>query len=570
MAQPEHPPSPDPSEDTPPPPCLEADKAMPELDPHEAESNVLRHPFSRAFWLGTVDLRPLGIIRILLGLVTLWDLFRRSEDLVAWHTDLGVLPRQALVEGIARAWRLSLLDMMGTPGMVATFFVVAAVAAFCLTIGFKTRLANVATFFIVISLQERNLGPTDSSDTLYRVLLFWMMFAPAGAVYSLDRALARLKDPQSWRAWPPRGSAVGLRMMQLEILILYFVTSVTKSGDHWRDGSSVYRAMQVWDFARPTADFFVAHLGFLSHPMASATLVLEFSMCVCLWICNLRVRKFIVLAGTLFHLGIEFHMNVGMFSLMMPITYTMFLWSSACDKVDRWLPSFPGVVARAHRWGLGNISDPPMTAWVGRPINRNVLAVLSVMMGTIMWDQVHEVNNQFPRPNQAAITVARVAARSGVEIPRIVVFAGTAVGEFLTATMESLSLWQNWRMFAPNPVFDSGPWTAEGVLQNGSRVTDVLDIAAPGLAHPPRWRMIYSRWNKFRLHVRTPEQRGYLLWLGKYICRQYNRDRRPPNLLDNYELIYHLRPTHGPDEPAKPELRQVMWKHYCIKVPDPR
>lgn len=519
-------------------PATAPDASKP-VDPRAAEPNVLYHPFTREFWLGATDLRPLGIIRILLGLVVLWDIFRRSEELVAWHTDLGVLPRQALVEGIARPWRLSLLDMMGTPGMVTTFFVVGTLAAFCVTIGFKTRLATVLTWMFVVSVQERNLGVTDSSDTLFRVLLFWMMFAPAGAAYSLDRALARLRQGGAELVWPPRGSAVGLRFMQAEVVILYFVTSVTKGGEHWRDGTAVYRAMQVWDFARPTADFVVSYLGFLSRPMAYGALVVEFSMACLLWFPNVRARQAALAVGTAFHvLGIELTLNVGMFSLMMPICYSMFLWSGACDVVDRNLPSFPGVVAWAQRKGFGLLSDVPEPGWVGRPINARVFGILAVMMGTIVWDQVHEVNKLVPRPPEP-----------------------------LVAVMESLSLWQNWRMFAPNPVFDSGPWTAEGTLQDGSKV-DVLAVAMPGFATPPPGRFIYTRWNKYRLHIRQNDQRGYLLWLGKHICRQFNRGRRDGQLLDNYELVYHLRRTHAPDEPAAPEQLLTMWKHYCIKVPD--
>lgn len=509
--------------------------------PDQAADTLLRNPFTREFWLGEVDLRPLALMRILLGLITLWDLFRRAEELVAWHTDLGVLPRAALVDGIARPWRLSLLDMMGTPGMVGTFFALAAVAAVCLTAGYKTRLANLLTWMAVVSLQERNLGVTDSSDTLFRVLLFWMMFAPAGAAYSLDRALLEKgdsrEDPPDSARWPPMGSAVGFRFMQMEIVILYFVTCVTKNGDHWRDGSALYRALQVWDFARPTAQFYVDNLGFLSRPMSYTALLVEFSIATLLWFPSLKVRRILLLVGTGFHLSIESLFNVGMFSFMMPMTYALFLWPGAMDFVDRKMPSFPAVVRVARRWGLDRLLHQPR-AWVDRPINRRVFVGLSVLMATIVWDQGHEMNNRFPRPPEPFVAV-----------------------------MESLSLWQNWRMFAPNPVFDSGPWVGEGYLTDGTPV-DPLPVTVPGFAQPPPGRHYYSRWNKYRLHIRSPDQKGYLLWLGRHICRQWGLQRPHSPPLDKFKLVYQMKRSNAPWDPPNPVQPMVMWRHYCLQVPE--
>jgi len=492
-------------------------------------------PTSREFWLGYADLRPLGVFRILLGLVTLWDIFRRSEFLTAWHTDLGVLPRAALVEGIARPWRLSLLDMMGTPGMVTTFFVIAAIAALGLTLGYRTRLCTMLCWLFVVSATERNLGVTDSSDTLHRVLLFWMMFAPAGAVYSLDRAL----DDVGTKSWPPMGSAVGFRFMQLQVLVLYTVTSITKGGIHWLDGSAVYRALQVWDFARPTATFFVDNLGFLSVPMTWSSLALE--LCVApalvLGFYRVKLRRIIIVAATLFHLGIETMLNVGMFSLMMPMTYTLFLWPQALDWLDSKRPTFPRLVAWFRTTGQKILPDPAPhhVDWVGTPRNTRVLAGLGVLMAIIIGDQFHEANPKIPRPPEP-----------------------------LVAVMESMSLWQNWRMFAPNPVFDSGPWTADGVLADGLRV-DVLAVAAPEFGVPPGGRWVYSRWNKYRLHVAQQNQSGYLPWLARYLCAQYNSDARAKGRtkLESLELVFHSRRSHAPWEPENPIMDRVMHRQRC-------
>ncbi|MEW5848589.1 MAG: HTTM domain-containing protein [Myxococcota bacterium] len=492
-------------------------------------------PWTRAFWLGEGDLRPLGLYRFIVGMVALWDIFKRSFYLREWHTDEGVLPRMALLEGIARPWRLSLLDALGTTPMVTLFFIFGAVSAACLAVGYRTRLATFCTWLFVVSVQERNLGVTDSSDTLYRVMLFWLMFAPAGAAYSLDRALAR--EPG---AWPPRGSQVALRFMQLQVIIVYFVTSVTKNGPQWIEGSAAYRALQVWDFARPTAAFLVEHAGFMARFATWGTLVLEFALAALLWYPNIRLRKLLLLGGLMLHGFIEATLNVGMFSLMMYSVYTLFFWPEAMDFIDRRRPRL-----RAVKEGLVRLAQklpapaPHLPAWVGQWQNTFILGVMGTMMGIILWDQAHEVNNRIPRPPAPAVAV-----------------------------MESLSLWQNWKMFAPNPVFDSGQWTGQGTLTDGTPI-DVLAHGAPTFLSPPEGRWWYERWAKYRLHIRQSDQRGYLAWFGKYLCRQYNNGRRPGEpLLDRFELVYHLKRHRAPWEPDSPATPTSMWTHYCIKVPD--
>jgi hypothetical protein len=484
--------------------------------------------------MGEGDIRPLGLYRIVVGALVLHDTLRRTAAFRAWHTDEGVLPRAAVFEGVARPWRFSLLDMMGPTDLVAVFFVFGAISALCLLLGYRTRLATFCTWIFLVSVQERNLGVTDSSDTVLRVMLFWLIFSPAGAAFSMDRAL-------SDRPGNMRGSMVALRIMQLEIATLYYVTAVAKSGDHWRDGSALYRALQIWDFARPTASFYVEHLAFLGRPMAYGTLLLELALPFGLILPNLRFRKVVLLGGLGLHTGIELMMNVGMFSFVMMTTYILFLWPSAVDKIERRLPRMHGLTTFFRERLLRVVPDPAPVdrGWVGTPKNAMVMAVTGTLMGTIVWDQFHEVNSRFPRPPAPFVQV-----------------------------MESLSMWQNWRMFAPNPVFDAGPWTAEGVLTNGTKV-DVLAHAAPEFAHPPDGRWLYTRWNKYRLHIRTPEQRAYLLWFGRYLCRQWNQDRRSGEpLLDHFELVYHLTQTHGIGAPANPPAPTMMWRHYCIKVPE--
>ena len=56
-------------------------------------------------------------------------------------------------------------------------------------IGYRARLATIACWFLVMSIHNRNPMILSAGDILLRLLLFWAMFLPLGARYSVDAAL---------------------------------------------------------------------------------------------------------------------------------------------------------------------------------------------------------------------------------------------------------------------------------------------------------------------------------------------------------------------------------------------
>ena len=102
-----------------------------------------------------LDLRALAVMRISLGLIMLRDLWVRSYDLVAFYSDRGALPREAILERLDATWRFSLHMMNGEWQFNAVLFLIHAAFAVMFTIGFRTRLANLLCWVFVISLHAR-------------------------------------------------------------------------------------------------------------------------------------------------------------------------------------------------------------------------------------------------------------------------------------------------------------------------------------------------------------------------------------------------------------------------------
>jgi len=87
----------------------------------------------RTFW---IDLRGLTVLRILVALIVLADLFDRAPGLNSLYTDASVLPRSAIVP-----WLPSVYWWAQDFGQVAALFALTAVCGLWLLLGCKSAKA---------------------------------------------------------------------------------------------------------------------------------------------------------------------------------------------------------------------------------------------------------------------------------------------------------------------------------------------------------------------------------------------------------------------------------------------
>ncbi len=186
------------------------------------------------------DLRTLALFRVGLGALLLVDLALRARDLTAHYTDAGILPRAALLDTLSvGSFSLHLLN--GTVAFQVMMFIVAAVFALMLMLGSRTRLATIASWVLLLSLQNRNPQILSAGDSLILLLSFWSMFLPLGARYSVDAALDR-------QPGPVRNSYFTVATLALLIqgASMYLFGALLKSDAQWiPDGPAVYYALQL-------------------------------------------------------------------------------------------------------------------------------------------------------------------------------------------------------------------------------------------------------------------------------------------------------------------------------------
>lgn len=187
-----------------------------------------------------IDLRTLALFRICLALIILLDLALRARDLTAHYSDYGVLPRAALLGDIG--YRFPSLHLIsGSPKFEALLFIFQALVALALLVGYRTRIATILSWLLALSLQARNPALMQGGDMLLYLLLFWGIFLPLDARFSVDAALNEdaQKAPNAFFSMATMGLLV-------QAMCVYTFGALLKTSPAWiPDGTAVYYALHL-------------------------------------------------------------------------------------------------------------------------------------------------------------------------------------------------------------------------------------------------------------------------------------------------------------------------------------
>lgn len=278
-----------------------------------------------------VDLRTLALFRVGLASLILIDLALRARDLAAHYTDGGILPRAAALD-ILSPGSFSLHLLNGTIWFQGGLFLIAALFAAFLLVGFRTRTVTIVSWVLLLSLQNRNPQILSGEDNLIMVLAFWAMFLPLGARFSIDAALDR-------RALPAPNAYYSLASAALLIqgMSMYFFSALLKSDAQWvPEGTAVYYALQLDYFATPFALWF-RQFPDLLQGLTYYVWMLELvgPLLIFLPIFHRTLRLAMLVAYITMHMGFFLCLEIGLFpfvSILMNLTFVSgWMW----DSLDR-------------------------------------------------------------------------------------------------------------------------------------------------------------------------------------------------------------------------------------------
>lgn len=197
-----------------------------------------------------IDLRTLALFRTLLGGVLFVDLCNRMVDLRVFYTDFGVMPRFWAME-VNGLWRISLHLANGETWFVAALFIIEMLAALGLMLGWRARRSAIVCFILHTSLLNRDQLVLLGGDILITCLIFWAIFLPVAARFSVDAALSTAAPPQNnqYCSWATAG-------LLLQVLSVYFFSAILKNSPEWfPNGTAVDFAMQIDAYATPIGHY---------------------------------------------------------------------------------------------------------------------------------------------------------------------------------------------------------------------------------------------------------------------------------------------------------------------------
>lgn len=255
-----------------------------------------------------------------------------APNLSDFFSDNGILSVEVLNKYYPNH-RFTVLEYISSPGLIWGLWAVLLVAAACLLVGYRSRVAAAICFVTYSSLMGRNPLIGQGGDNLLPLLLFWAIFLPTGRAFGVDGALERGRN----LSVDPRILSVAGVGLLLQALYVYFFGALLKTGAYWLpNGQAVYVALH--------ADSFATSAGHILREYILVTAVLTYFVFFIELLAPLllffpdrkmRVRTVSLAALMLMHVGFRTFLNIGHFwlvSLSSLMTYTpsrVWNWLSA-------------------------------------------------------------------------------------------------------------------------------------------------------------------------------------------------------------------------------------------------
>lgn len=520
---------------------------------------------SRAFsWCEAhygLDLRSLALFRMGIGTLLLSDLVTRCIDLRAHYTDVGVLTREHLVGGSRQAQSYSLHMLGGDTTSQVLLFLVAGVFASMLLVGYRTRLAALVSWILLCSLQNRNSLVLQGGDDLLRVMLFWSMFVPLAARFSVDAVLSR-QDRQAATARtlpskagpypspPPRLLSLATMVLVMQLFTMYIVSAALKTGPTWhRDGSAIQLALHHHAFASALGQWL---RGLPSNILQGLTWqvwwlercgpLLFFIPWKTFWWRTLGAFVFIG-----FHLGLFLTLDLGLFPwvaivcwlVVLPSwfwdgpVYRLSIRTKVLHGIDKLSESAQAFIAR-RRKRLG----PP------RPLPR----VRPSWLGSLV--------------------VLVLASATGYGSAHAMTHGGNLTGERFDLLLLT-RLHANWGMFAPDPPYTSG-WFVSVAKQKSGAEVDVWNDGQSVSFDPPHLPSASyrrQRWRKLADNIATQNHEGVTRYFLRWLCREWNEDHAELEQIESITLYHMAQTANFPGKGYGPLSKNQLARENCPSLP---
>lgn len=501
----------------------------------------------------SIDLRSLGFFRIFLGAIVISDLIVRAFYLKAHYSDYGVLPRKVLMDCCSKSFHISIHMLSGEVWVQAVIFILAGICAFLFMVGYRSRLMAFLCLIFAVGLQMRNPIVLNSGDNLYRLMLFFSIFLPVGARFSVDNLLDRHPDRN---VLSNKYSSIATVGFLIQVILIYLITGIHKvPGAEWQNGTAIYYVMNAELFSSPLGQVLLDFPN-LMKMMTHVTLWVELYGWILIFI-PFFFQYFRLAGVAIFialHIGFMFTMRLGHFPWI---------------DMAAWLPIIPAIVWDKFEWKRIRA----LCSAVGDRV-KNAVDYLKEK------EWLHMRHYRYA-PN-IVLTVIIAAY-----IPLIIAWNLQALEDDvyklkippkIQRFAQYPAVWQSWRMFAPTPIKNDGWLVMPAYLANGDQI-DLITGNNPVSKEKPADAfdsMINQRWRKYFRNVMTNNKyKDHWLYVARYFARDWNdKYKGTEKELQALSIIFMQERTPPPGQPVGPPVEKnkynywtnTRYKHYFDKT----
>jgi hypothetical protein len=454
-----------------------------------------------------------------LGALVLADLAIRAPDHLTFLSDQGIFPLE-----LRSCWPHSTFPSLylvsGSPLWAALLFGLTGLSAVALLVGYQTRWATLATWYLVSSMQIRNVYLADGSDVVIKLMLFWGLLLPLGARASVD---AR-RSPQ-WDRLPNEFSSPGSLAYLLQLALIYFMAALHKRDPVWREsGEALAYVLNLSFLARPGPAELALQFPQLLRLATFAALGMEFLIPLLIlspW-ASRRCRAVALGMVICLHGGIAVLLNVGMFP---PTCIGAALGLLPGPLLD-WLEAKLSRAPWAWRTLLGKLDRrlPPTRSREYPPSYRPSLALVALPLAFVIWINLLNSTREMPVLPEPVTQVAMLT-----------------------------QLNQRWDLFAPRPNTLDSWFIMEATTAEGQKI-DLLrggTAAAESYAHPRNNSSLLPnlRWRSYLENAANGEMPPPArLCLLRWAAQEWNA-AHPQEHVSSVKLLARVESILPLDEP---------------------
>lgn len=464
-------------------------------------------------------------MRMLMAILIMLDLLTRMTDLEAFYANSGAVPLTMLFEHSWNKYFISLHAISGLWQVQLLLFVISFLCAVMLFIGYRTRLFTILSWFLMLSLHNRNGLILQGGDDLMRMILFWAIFLPWGARYSCDCILNR-KDQL-----PVQLFSVATVAYLLQICYIYTGSALLKGREWNTDFTAVYYAYSLDQIAYPVTRF-IYYYPELLRKLTLFVYYFELLIPVLFFIPvkHALFRNLAVISIILFH-GINLStLFIGLFPLIGMVTVIGLLPSNAMDMLERRFATlrttarqsftyFSIHLRRLLRW------KPPVYTLAPFADKARTASLIFLTVFTFDW-------------NFSNLS-----------------FINSKLSDDLRCIGYTLRLDQSWGMFAPGVLKDDGWYVFEGITKDGKHIDLLHPDQALTFNKPRHITAMFKndRWRKYLEYYMLSD----FQFMRGYFCNYYKRvwnEAHPESYLVRLNIIYmseFTQPNYHYSAPVK-------------------